>query len=149
MRHVLLAAALALFAAPAFASDETDIMATINKMNDAMTKNDMKGASAAYTASGAIIDEFPPHVWSGSGVFDAWGKDFGKNSEQEGDTDGVVKTQKPLHVLVEGDHGYAVVPAVYTFKHKGKKTTESALWTFAMQKEDGVWKIAGWSWARR
>ncbi|HEY1962505.1 MAG TPA: hypothetical protein VGG69_08810, partial [Rhizomicrobium sp.] len=70
MKTILLAAIAALaFAAPAFASDETDVMAVINKMNDALTKNDMKTAGSMYTANASIIDEFPPHFWSGANAF--------------------------------------------------------------------------------
>jgi ketosteroid isomerase-like protein len=140
---------LLLVAAPAFASDQTDIVTVINKMNDAMNKNDGKAAAAAYTANAAIIDEFPPHFWSGSGVFDRWNNDFASFAKNEGDTDPWVTTQKPLHVSVNGERGYAVVPAVFTFKEHGKKTTERGLWTFAMEKAGGEWKIAGWAWARR
>ena len=149
MTRILFAAALVLFAAPAFASDETDIPAVINKMNDAMNKNDDKAATAAYSANGAILDEFAPYYWSGANVYQAWSKDFAAMAKKQGDTDGLVTTQKPLHVSAEGDRGYAVVPAVYTFKEHGKKITEHGLWTFAMQKSGGEWKIAAWSWARK
>src|SRR5690348_5635107 len=148
MKRILIASALLVaFAAPAYASEETDIVAVINKMNDAMNKNDSKTAAATYTANATIIDEFPPHYWSGANVFDSWNNDFGKVAKANGDTDPLVTTAKPLHVSVNGDRGYAVVPATYTFKEKGKKVTEHGLWTFAMQKSGNEWKIAGWSWA--
>jgi ketosteroid isomerase-like protein len=149
MTRILLATALLLSAAPAFASDETDIMTVITKMNDAMNKNDGKAAATAYTGNAAILDEFPPHYWTGAHAFDMWNGDFGAVAKKQGDTDPWVTTQKPLHVLAEGDHGYAVVPAVYTFNEHGKKMTEHGLWTFAMQKSGGDWKIAAWSWARQ
>lgn len=149
MKHIAFAAALALFAAPAFASDESDVMAAINKMNDAMNKNDSKAAAAYYTGNAAIIDEFAPHYWSGANVFEMWNNDFAAMAKKQGDTDPWVTTAKPLHVTVSGERAYAVVPAVYTFKEHGKKITEHGLWTFAMQKTDGAWKIAAWSWARK
>jgi ketosteroid isomerase-like protein len=150
MKTILLAAAAAfLLSAPAFASDETEIMAVINKMNDALTKNDMKTAGSTYAANASIIDEFPPHFWSGADAFSKWGGDFATDSKKHGDTDGVVTTSKPLHVSVDGDRGYAVVPATFTFKEKGKTVTEHALWTFAMDKSGGDWKIAGWAWGRK
>ena len=149
MTRFALAAALVLFAAPAFASDQTDILTVINKMNDAMNKNDGKAAAAAYTANAAIIDEFPPHFWSGSGAFDTWNNDFATFAKKQGDTDPWVTIQKPLHLSVSGDRGYAVLPAVFTFKEHGKKITERGLWTFAVEKSGAEWKIAGWAWARR
>lgn len=144
-----IATALLLTAGPAYASDETDIMAVINKMNDAMTKNDMKTAAGTYTANAALIDEFPPHFWSGSGAFDTWGADYGTFAKAQGDTDAKVTTQKPTHLSVNGEHAYVVVPSVLTFKEHGKKMAEHGLWTFAMQKSGAEWKIAGWAWATR
>ncbi|HEX3944836.1 MAG TPA: nuclear transport factor 2 family protein [Rhizomicrobium sp.] len=149
MMRFALAAALLLAAAPAYASDETDIIAAITKMNDAMNKNDAKTAAAAYTANATIIDEFPPHYWNGANVFDSWNNDFAIVAKAQGDTDPLVTLAKPTHVSASGDHGYAVVPAVYNFKEHGRKKTEHGLWTFAMQKSGGEWKIAGWSWALR
>lgn len=147
MKAILIGAIVLAFAAPARASDETDIAAAINKMNDAMNKNDNKTAAAAYAANATIIDEFPPHIWSGGNAFTAWSNDFASDAKAKGDTDPLVTTGKPLHVKVSGDRGYAVVPATFTFKEKGKKVTEHGLWTFAMQKSGGEWRIAGWSWA--
>jgi ketosteroid isomerase-like protein len=149
MTRFALAATFLLLTTPVFASDETDIMAVINKMNDAMNKNDAKAAASAYTANAAIIDEFPPHFWSGSNVFDTWNNDFASFAKQQGDSDPWVTTQKALHVSVAANRGYAVVPAVFTFKEHGKKMTEHGLWTFALEKAGGDWKIAGWAWARR
>ena len=149
MTRYALVAALLLTAAPAHASDETDIVAVITKMNDAMNKNDNKTAAAAYTANATIIDEFAPHYWNGADVFDAWSNDYGTMAKAQGDTDPWVTLAKPTHIVASGDHGYAVLPATYTFKEHGKKKTEHGLWTFAMEKSGGEWKIAGWSWALR
>jgi ketosteroid isomerase-like protein len=105
MIRFAVAAALLLAAAPAYASDETDIVAAIAKMNDAMNKNDAKTAAATYTANATIIDEFPPHYWSGANVFDSWNNDFAVVAKAQGDTDPVVTLAKPTHVSASGDHG--------------------------------------------
>ncbi|HEX3653959.1 MAG TPA: nuclear transport factor 2 family protein [Rhizomicrobium sp.] len=147
MTRFAVAAALLLMAAPVYASDETDIVAVITKMNDAMNKNDNKTAAAAYAANATIIDEFAPHYWNGANVYDSWTNDFAAMAKVQGDTDSLVTLAKPAHITASGDHGYAVIPAIYTFKEHGKKKTEHGLWTFAMEKSGGEWKIAGWSWA--
>src|SRR2546423_1054352 len=147
MTRLALAAALLLSAAPAFASDETDMVAVIVKLKDAMNKNDNKTAASYHSAASAIIDEIPPHLWSGAGAYDHWAADYDTYSKAHGDTDPWLKTSKPRHVTVSGDRGYAVVPALYTFKEHGKKMREHGLWTFAMQKVGGEWKVAGWGWA--
>jgi len=38
------------------------------------------------------------------------------------------------------------VPAVYTFKEKGVAMSESAQFTFTLQKDASGWLIHGWTW---
>jgi hypothetical protein len=60
-----------------------------------------------------------------------------------------VTISKPRRVAVTGDRAYVVVPATYKYKQKGKPVTESgAVWTFALQKLTGGWRVAGWAWAQ-
>jgi hypothetical protein len=51
-------------------------------------------------------------------------------------------------VTVTGDRGYAVYPSHYSYKLNGKSVVEQGVWTFAMQKAAGGWRIAGWAWAQ-
>ncbi len=148
MKYAVLALAL-LLAAPAFASDESDILTVINKMNDALNKNDVKTATGTYSSSATIIDEFAPHYWSGSNAASDWWKAFGDYAQSRGDTDPWLTLSKPTHMSVTGEHGYAVLPALFTFKEKGKKMMEHGTMTFAMQKGANGWEIAGWTWSRR
>ncbi|MEJ0028321.1 MAG: nuclear transport factor 2 family protein [Rhizomicrobium sp.] len=145
IRAMIFAAAL-LAAAPAAASDQGDLAAAVNAYNDTLNKNDFPGAAAFYTASPSIVDEFSPHVWSGADAFAQWGADYGVYAKAEQMTEPFMVLAKPTHVLVEGDRGYAVFPANFTFKRAGKPVREPGIMTFAMQKIDGKWKIAGWSW---
>jgi hypothetical protein len=39
-----------------------------------------------------------------------------------------------------------VVPAVYTFKHRGAAMREAAQMTFALRKGADGWRIHGWTW---
>jgi ketosteroid isomerase-like protein len=145
IRTLIIVAAL-LAAAPAAASDATDIAAAVNGYNDTLNKNDFPGAAAYYTASPSIIDEFAPHVWSGASAFMQWGSDYGVYARAEMMTEPFVVLAKPTHVTVEGERGYAVFPANFKFKRAGKPAHELGTMTFAMQKLDGKWKIAGWTW---
>jgi ketosteroid isomerase-like protein len=146
MLRTLIIAAVLLVAAPAAASDATDIAAAVNAYNDTLNKNDLPGAAAYYTPAPTIIDEFTPHIWSGAGAFAQWGADYGVYAKDRGMTEGSMRLLKPRHVSVEGDRGYAVVPAIFDFERGGKQVHEAGIMTFAMQRIDGAWKIAGWAW---
>jgi ketosteroid isomerase-like protein len=147
MIRVLLAAVLLAVASPAFASDKSDVAATVNAYNDLLNKNDFPTAGKYFTPEAAIIDEFAPHAWIGPKAFEQWGADYGVYAKAEKMTDPFVKVGPARHIKVDGDTAYAVFPAVFTFKRAGKPVSEPALWTLALKKSGGAWKIVAWSWA--
>jgi ketosteroid isomerase-like protein len=151
LRNAILLAvlAVALAAIPAAASEKTDVTATVRQFVDGMNKGDTKTALATCAASASIIDEFPPHEWQGPTACADWAKDFDAYNKKNGITDGVVTLGRPRHVDISGDRAYAVIPARYTCKQKGKRLTESgSTLTVALQKAATGWRITGWAWAK-
>ena len=153
MRKLILAFAIVLapmFAPTAAASDEADVMATVNQYNTAFNKGDAKMALATCAAQAVIIDDFPPHVWQGATTCSDWWNAILTFNKENGITDANVTTDKPWHVTVTGDRAYVVLPAKYTYKENGKPVVESgSVWTFALQKVAAGWRITGWAWAQR
>jgi len=139
----------ALTALPTAARAQADVLKSAHEFVDTFNKGDTKGAVAACADAVAIVDEFAPFVWHGTGACATWMKDYEADAVRRGITDGVVTLGTPLHVDVDGDHAYLVIPSTYAFKLKGKavKETES-LFTFAMLKGPKGWRIVGWSWAK-
>jgi ketosteroid isomerase-like protein len=148
MRAAILASALVLAAMPALASDKTDVLATVKAYTGAFNKGDSAAVAAFCTPQAVIIDDFAPHVWQGPTACTDWAAGLAAVAKAAGDTDAVVSTAKPLQVIVTGDRAYAVFPAKYIFKEKGKPVTEPGIWTFTFQKLDAGWRISGWAWAR-
>jgi ketosteroid isomerase-like protein len=151
MTRILFAAAAALiaFAAPAVASDRTDILAAITKLNDGLNSGNLAAPDGVYAPGATIIDEFPPHYWSGEHAHADWAAAFEAIAKAQGISGVKLTLARPLHVNVEGDRAYVVVPAQLTQKVKGKAEREHGLWTFAMQKGAAGWQIAAWSWATK
>jgi ketosteroid isomerase-like protein len=150
MQKIFIALALAILTAgPVAASENTDVMTSLQGLIDAFNKGDTKTLVAGCTDEMCIIDEFPPYEWHGAGTCSKWLADYDADARKNGITDGKVTIGKPRHVDVTGDRAYVVAPADYTFKQNGKPMREIAsTWTFALQKIDGSWKITGWSWAK-
>jgi hypothetical protein len=44
--------------------------------------------------------------------------------------------------------GGVVTPAVFSYKLKGKATSENGIWTLALQKLASGWRITGWTWSQ-
>lgn len=131
------------------ASEQTDVMATMNQLVEAFNKGDTKSLLASCTDEMCIIDEFPPHEWHGSGTCSKWLADYDADAKKNGISDGAVTVHKPLHVDVTADRAYVVVPANYTYKQHGKSMKEiGSIWTFTLQKVEGSWRVTGWAWAK-
>jgi ketosteroid isomerase-like protein len=152
MAIVTLVAALAVapfVATPAFASDETDVVATVKQYLDYLNKGDADKAAALCTPQASIIDDFSPHAWQGATACSDWWNALVAFDKNSGIADEHVTISKPWRVAVTGDRAYVVVPATYKYKQKGRPVTESgAVWTFALQKLMGGWRVAGWAWAQ-
>ncbi|MGZ5929993.1 MAG: YybH family protein [Rhizomicrobium sp.] len=143
---IALCGALFLACISAASANDAAVDATISQFATAFNKGDMKAAKALHIASPIIIDEVPPHLWSGANAFDSWGADLAKSEAAEGKSGGQVTIGAPMREVVSGDHAYVIAPTTYTFKQKGMTMRETAQMTFALDKQAGGWKIASWTW---
>jgi SnoaL-like domain len=146
---VMTMAVAVLTTAQLVASEQTDVMATVNQLVEAFNKGDTKSLLASCIDEMCIIDEFPPHEWHGAGTCTKWLADYDADARKNGISDGAVTIGKPRHVDVTADRAYVVVPANYTYKQHGKSMKEiGSIWTFALQKVEGSWRVTGWAWAK-
>jgi ketosteroid isomerase-like protein len=120
--------------------------AVVRQFIDTFNKGDVNGAAATHTASATIIDEVAPHIWTGDGAVKAWAADLEKNDKAAGISGETVKLGKAIRTQIDGDTGYVVIPATYTYKQHGKAMVETASMTYALRKDADAWKITGWSW---
>jgi ketosteroid isomerase-like protein len=149
MGKTLAAIAAVLIAANAAASPRDNILGAVQKFDDAFNKGDSAGIVGSCTDDAIIIDDFAPHVWQGAKACSVWLNDYGADATANGIADGIVKIGKPWQALVTGDRGYVVVPARYTYTQHGKPVVETgSVWTLALHKVGGLWKISGWAWAQ-
>ncbi len=145
MLRILLAAAALLIAAPAAASDAADVMVPIRAFVAAIDKGDLAAAAAAHVDAPSIIDDFPPHHWSGAGAFASWGADYGKDAQASGATGGRLTMHKVRRIKLEGDSAYAVVPTDYSYKIHGKRVVERGTIVYALTRTPAGWRIASWA----
>ena len=133
--------------ASAAAAANAELAAPIHQFIDAFNKGDGKTAGATHLAAGVtIIDEVPPYIWQGPKAFETWAADLTKNDAAAGITEEKVTLGAVTREVVSPDAAYVIVAATYSFKQKGVAMREPAQMTFALKKDSGVWKIAGWTW---
>jgi Tfp pilus assembly protein FimT len=145
---VLAALILASMARPAYASDRARVMASVHQFIDGLNTGNKKSAVAACATPASVLDDFAPHEWQGPTACADWLKAYDAYCNQNGITGGVVTLGTPWHVNITGDRAYVVVPANYTFKQNGKPAAENgSIFTVALKKLTGGWRITGWAWA--
>lgn len=149
MRSATLAIAF-LIAIGSPASATAGPMSVVHQFIDGLNSGNMASALAACEPSASIVDEFPPHEWQGLAACAHWARDFEAYGTANGITGGIVTLETPRHVDQSGDRAYVVVPAIYTYKARGKRVTESgSILTVALKRTTAGWRITGWAWAKR
>ena len=124
-------------------------VAAVRRYIDAFNGGDVKGMAACFASPATILDGMAPHVWSGSSAPTDWYHDVLAEGEKAGANHYVVTLGAPLHADVSGDAAYVVSPATMTFKLRGRQITQTgALFTTALSKQAGGWRITAWAWAK-
>src|SRR5450631_2760686 len=72
---------------PAFASDKTDVVATVHQFFDNLDPKRLDTALAACDSPVSILDEFPPHAWHGPTACADWWKGLLAYDEKSGITE--------------------------------------------------------------
>jgi len=149
MLGIVFAVVISISPKSVFASDKTDVTATVHQFFDNLDEKDLSKALAACDSPVSILDEFPPHVWHGPTACSDWFKGLVAYDQQTEITDGVATLGVPWTLDVTGDRAYFVAPAVYTFKQHGKPVKEAhAVFTVALRKTDAGWRITAWTWSK-
>jgi len=150
MRKLIFLLAAISAATPAYASDQTDIMATVHQFFDSVDKGDAKSAVAACSSPMVIIDEFPPHAWSGATACQDWLHDLIAINAKFGMTRPNAQIGAARRIDVNGDRAYVVTDSTYSFEQKGKTSTETgSTVVFALKKTPAGWRLTGWAWSTK
>jgi SnoaL-like domain len=134
---------------PASASDNPDPFSRLRQVVEAWDKGDEATVLKGMSPSAIIIDDFPPHSWSGPTAFNDYKRDYAAFMEKNGITDARFQiTQRPITEEIQGTTAYIVVAGVYSFKKADKLVQEPGVFTVALQKTDQDWRITATSWAK-
>jgi hypothetical protein len=142
-----IAAAFTFVPSPSSAAGSTP-MATINQAVRAFNAGDYKGWAAACASPAQIIDDFPPHVWSGASACGDWVAAFEAMTKKQKFSNMTVAFGTPTTNAVTGNVAYVVLPASlhYNANRKPVKMT-GAVMTIALKKTSAGWLMTGWAWA--
>jgi hypothetical protein len=137
-----------LFAGTAIAAQPADVTVPIRQFIDGFNTGDTHSAFAAYEDGDiTIVDEFPPHRWTGPHAAKEWADDYQKHAAATGVTEGLVKYSAPTRTEIEDDLAYVIIPTVYLYKQNGQPFAEEGQATFVLHAEQSGWKIRSWTWS--
>lgn len=130
---------------PANAAD--DATRFVTAIMDKFNGGDTKAWLSAQANDTLIVDEFGPHVWTGSGSAQRWLDAYAKDSQTNGVTRPRVDYGKPLQATSDGTTAYIVLPTTYRFVQKGTKMAEPSSMTFVVKRDGKEWKIISWTYS--
>lgn len=133
---VLLAVPVA--AAPLDATAEAPIRAALS----ALDRGDAHAFAFAFTADATIVDEISPFRFTGTNAAATWFERLGAVNRENAIGEERTVAFPARSGSVEGDTAYAIVPVRIGYRQRGRPLTENGVWTFALKKVAGAWKIA-------
>jgi ketosteroid isomerase-like protein len=146
-----LAAVMAFFSVPGagVASDSSDVMTVVHQVGIAFNKGDLKAFAALCDSPASIIDDFPPHTWSGPTACRDWAMAFAAFVKKNAISNSTVIFGAPWHDAVTGDRAYVVVPASLRYNQNGRPKREiGSVLTIVLRKTAAGWRMISWSWAQ-
>ena len=127
----------------------SDPLSAVCQYIEGFNKGDTEVMAATFAVPASILDGMAPHVWQGPTASQDWYQDVSIEAKRHGASEYFVSLGEPLHNSITGDNAYVVVPATMTFKVRGHQITQTgAMFTVALRKLAGEWRIRAWAWTK-
>ena len=128
---------------------ELDPMVAVHAFVEAFNDNDVARAEAACMDETVILDDFPPHEWSGNRAVTRWFNDMGRFATEYGMSDPSVALAEPLHVMVSDRYAYVVAPVDVRWLENGTPAERTGFMTLGVREGADGWRIAAcvWTWS--
>lgn len=128
------------------ASTEIGPMGPVRQFVEGFNSNDVDLAQAACTDETTIIDDLPPHQWTGPLATTSWLRDMARLAKDYGMSKWSVTLGEPRHVIVSDGHAYVVVPADVRWLQDGTPAERACLVTMALRQNADGWRISSFAW---
>jgi hypothetical protein len=128
------------------ASTEIGPMGPVRQFVEGFNGNDVELAQAACMDETTIIDDLPPHEWSGPLATTSWLRDMARVAADYGMSGWSLTLGEPRHVIVSDGHAYVVVPADVRWLQDGTPAERACLMTMALRQNADGWLISSLAW---
>lgn len=127
-------------------STEIGPMAAIRQFVEGFNNDDIALAQAACADETSIIDDFPPHEWTGRGATTTWYRDMARMAGGYGMSDWSVALVEPPQVTVSDRHAYVVAPIDVRWLQDGAAVARTGFMTVALREVSDGWRISAYAW---
>ncbi len=127
-------------------STEIGPMAAVRQFVEGFNNDNVDLAQAACADETSIIDDFPPHEWTGRGAATRWYRDMTRMATESGMSAPSVTLDEPRHVTVSDRHAYVVVPIDVRWLQDGTPTETTGYMTVALRQGTEGWRISACAW---
>jgi ketosteroid isomerase-like protein len=122
-------------------------MDAVRQFVEAFNRNDVDGMQAACTEATWIIDDFPPHEWSGRQATSSWYRDMVGVAPGYGMSEWSITLGEPRHVNVSEGRAYVAVPADARWLQDAKPAERACVMTMSLSQIADRWRISSLAWA--
>lgn len=127
-------------------STEIGPMLAVRQFIEGFNNDNVDLVQAACADETSIIDDFPPHEWTGRGATTRWYRDLARMATEYGMSDPSVTLDRPRHVTVSDRHAYLVVPIEVRWLQDGTREERTGSMTLALREGAEGWRISSCAW---
>jgi SnoaL-like domain len=127
-------------------SSEIGPMAVVRQFVARFNDGEIDLAQALCADDARIIDDFPPHEWTGPSATMTWFSDMTQFAAEYGMSDWFVALGDPRHLPVADGHAYVVVPMEVRWLEAGTPSERAGFITAALREGTEGWRISTWAW---
>lgn len=127
-------------------SFEIGPMVAVRQFVEGFNNDDIDLAQAACANETSIIDDFPPHEWTGPRATTRWYRDMARMAGSYGMSDWSVTPDEPRSITVSDQQAYVVVPIDVRWLQDGTPAARTGFMTLALREEAEGWRISACAW---
>ena len=124
-------------------------MVAVRQFVEGFNSDDADLVQAACADETSIIDDFPPHEWTGRGAVTTWYRDMAGMATGFGMSDWSVTLNEPREVTISDQRAYVVVPIDVRWLQNRTPVARTGFMTMALREEADAWRISAlaWTWS--
>ena len=127
-------------------STESGPMVAVRQFVEGFNNDEIEHAQAACADETSIIDDFPPHAWTGRGATTTWYRDMATVAAEYRMSDWSVMLDDPRHVTVSDQGAYVVAAVAARWLQDGRPTQRTGSFTAALREGADGWRITAFTW---